>query len=438
MRPLLVACGLAAAASTCAGQVAITLQGIQGTWINNATAICQPPGESRYLYATVRTGAVRVISNQLGLPTPALTISGVGGLVGLGGMAFHPSFQSNGYVYFYYATTSTGQARLVRYTMSPSSPEVIDPATAYPVFSHAESSHQLGGWIGFGPDGYLYIANGTTSLVPDNELTSVAGKMLRIDVNGDDFADPQQNYAIPPSNPYVGSPTARREIWAYGLREPRHCSFDRLTGDLWIGDTSLGNSLPDEINFQPAAIVPPFTARDYGNPCWVGTGPGEAGGCNTAATMPIFEYTISQTGQVLGGYVYRGAAVPALRGRYLFADTARFLFGFNRTPVGISEWRSQAVPGGGLTSLVALGEDNAGELYLSTSDTGIYKIVPACSANCDGSTSPPTLNVLDFNCFLNAFTAGDPYANCDASTAPPALNVLDFNCFLNRFTEGCP
>jgi glucose/arabinose dehydrogenase len=434
---LKAACGIALAAAACPAQVAITVQGIQGQWINNATAIGQPPGETRYMYAATRPGAVRVIRDGIGLPTPALTVAGVGGLAGLAGMAFHPAFQSNHYVYFFHEAGSAPQVRIVRYTMT-ANPEVIDPATAYPVLSYTatQNLHQLGGWIGFGPDGYLYMANGAVGALPPNDLTAFGGKMLRIDVNSDDLADPQQNYAIPATNPFFGSTTARPEIWAYGLRIPGGGSFDRLTGDLWFGDSALFSDGPNEIDFQPAAITPPFTARDYGYPCWIGTSGGA--GCNTAATMPVFQYSLSPVLGVLGGHTYRGAAIPALRGRYVFADRHQLLMRFYRTPQGITEWQTQVVPSYPNITLNALGEDNAGELYLSTETVGIYKIVPACYANCDGSTATPALNVLDFNCFLNAFASGDPYANCDASTAPPVLNVLDFNCFLNRFAEACP
>jgi glucose/arabinose dehydrogenase len=443
MHRLILACGVAAAASTCPGQVAITLQSIPGGWsiTNAATAIGQPPGETRYVYATIRGGVVRVIRDGVALPTPALTISGVSELAsGLAGMAFHPAFPSNHYVYFFYGANSAPQVRIVRYTIS-ANPEVIDPTTAYPILSYAASQnlHQLGGWIAFGPDGYLYMANGSVGSLPANDLTAFGGKLLRIDVDGDDFADPQQNYAVPPTNPYFGSTTARPEIWAFGLRIPRRGGFDRLTGDLWFADSSVFSSgTPNEIDFQPAALVPPFTARDYGFPCWIGTSGGAGSGCNTAATMPRFEYSFTPVQGVIGGSIYRGAAIPALRGRYIFADRGNLLFSFYPTPQAITEGRTHAGPPYSNALISGLGEDNSGELYLGTENFGIYKIVPACYANCDGSTAPPVLNVLDFNCFLNAFSGGDPYANCDGSTTPPVLNVLDFNCFLNRFTEGCP
>jgi hypothetical protein len=136
--------------------------------------------------------------------------------------------------------------------------------------------------------------------------------------------------------------------------------------------------------------------------------------------------------------------MPWLRGQYFFGDfCSGHIYSMVRSISGeviVADRTVQLrIPGGPEPALLtSFGEDDAGELYYMDAIGDLFTIVPACPANCDNSTEPPVLNILDFNCFINRFAAADCYANCDGSTAPPLLNVLDFNCFLNRFTTGCP
>jgi glucose/arabinose dehydrogenase len=405
-----------------------------------ATVIAQPPGEPRRLYAALRFGQVRVARDGILLPTPVL--QNLPGLVtdvesGLLGLAFHPQFQQNGFMFvLYQTTTAPAGTRIARYTLSPSNPEIADPASARAVLTISRDpyiNHQAG-WLGFGPDGYLYISSGNAAndtLSQDD--TQLLGKMLRIDVDHDAFpADGGRNYAIPPTNPFAGSPTLAQEIWATGLRNPWRCSFDRLTGDLWIGD--VGDSALEEIDLRPAA-PPPYAVVDYGYPCMEGTICRNT--CPCDGTLPYFVYDRSLGFANVGGYLYRGRAIPALRGTFIGADLGGMVYSFRPTPQGPADVRL-LTSSLGAGSAYALGEDQAGELYLCTAGNEVYRITPACPTNCDGSTAPPVLNVSDFSCFLEAFAAGDLYANCDNSTAPPALNVADFTCYLQRFAAGCP
>jgi glucose/arabinose dehydrogenase len=412
-----------------------------------ATFLTQPPGESRRLYITLKNGTVKVVRDGAVLSTPMLTsLPGIstGGESGLLGLTFHPQFQANGYVYVLYTTTTAPVGtRIARYVLNPQNPEVADPQSAFTIMTINRTpfiNHQ-GGWIGFGPDGYLYISSGDGGNSNNPQpLTTHLGKILRIDVDHDDFpADPQKNYAIPPTNPFAGSATSLPEIWAAGLRNPWRCSFDRLTGDLWIGD--VGQSSIEEINFQPAASQPPFAARNYGWPCMEGStcfSVSSGCACNSPAlTNPVFEYNHSYGVSVMCGYVYLGGRIPALRGTFLLGDVTGAKWSFRFGPPSQIEFTSRTGELG-MADVYSFGEDQAGELYFTTPTSGIFRILPHCEPNCDGSTVAPLLNVADFTCFLQRFAAGDPYANCDGSTIAPTLNVTDFTCFLQSYAEGCP
>jgi glucose/arabinose dehydrogenase len=434
-----VCAGVAFASGAAQGQVALTLSRITGTSTSSAiTNIFQAPGDNRRLYYTTQTGDLKVIRDGVVQAVPALHVVASGGENGLLGAALHPQYSTNHFLYLYYGV-SAGPLTLYRYTLDPANPELIDPASATPVIELPGGAQHVGGWIGFGPDGYLYLSSGDrTNSANAQSLTTLAGKLVRIDVDQDDF--PQNatlNYAVPPTNPFVGSTTALPEIWAYGLRNPWRNSFDRLTGDLWIGDVGAGSR--EELNVQPSLGPPPYAAVNYGWPLTEGTS--NIGAAPAGAAFPWYEYDHTLGQAVVGGVMYRGRAIPALRGTYIFGDLRGMVWAFRPTTEGIVEWRQlfTITPNGqpGSYVLDSFGEDNDGELYIG-SVYGVDRILPACAANCDGSTTAPVLNVLDFNCFLNAFTAGDLYANCDGSTTAPVLNVLDFNCFINLFGGGCP
>ena len=215
------------------------------------------------------TARIKVLDLDSGGVSTFLSITGLstGGEEGLLGLAFHPDYLTNGHFYVY--TTPTGQTRtrIARYTAQ-GDPAVSNAADASSFFLILEIAqpfmNQNGGWMDFGPiDDYLYVATGDGGSSGDpqnnaNDITNeLLGKILRIDVDGDDFpADSTRNYAIPSDNPFVGA-TGDDEIWAYGLRNPWRCSFDRATGDLYIGD--VGQNLREEIDLQwrtaPAAKI---------------------------------------------------------------------------------------------------------------------------------------------------------------------------------------
>jgi hypothetical protein len=154
-------------------------------------------------------------------------------------------------------------------------------------------------------------------------------------------------------------------------------------------------------------------------------------------TKPVYSYPRSMGFANVGGFVYRGDAIPALRGTYIFADYSGPIYSLRYTAQnGVTEFRTLTTDLG-VGHLFSLGEDNAGELYLCTEAGPVYRIIPRCKPDCDGSTVAPFLNVGDFTCFLQRYAAADNYANCDSSTTPPRINVGDFTCFLQKYAAGC-
>ena len=436
-----------------------------GTAANTVTGIAQPPGNTRDLFIAEQNGQVWDIHDGAVLPAPILNL-GTSVIFdnesGLLGIAFHPQFESNGFFYLCYHGYLPGSGsqvpgvHVVRYSTDPSDPASVSTQSALHIFHYlrtgSSSLGHFGGWMGFGPDGHLYISSGDGAVIgvpipPSQNLASSMGKVLRIDVDHDDFpADPLANYAIPPSNPFAGSTTARPEIWAYGLRNPWRCSFDRLTGDLWIAD--VGSATREEINFLPAPGAPPYEAPNYGWPCMEGTLCNSSVGCtchDPGLALPIHEYPTLSSGAVIGGYVYRGSAIPQLQGTYVFADFAGPIWSFRYNSGGITDFANRSPELGSFFGRTTFGEGSDGELYIGARVSSplpirleISRIVRPCPANCDASSIEPRLNVNDFICFLNRFAAGDSYANCDGSTTPPVLNIADFLCYMNAFDAGCP
>lgn len=285
-----------------------------------------------------------------------------GGEQGLLGLAFHPNYKTNGYLYVNYTSVqrdnlglSAGTTVIARYTANPSS-KTADPGSEQILLTiNQPFANHNGGWLGFGPDGFLYIATGDGGSGGDPQnhgqrLDSLLGKLLRIDV---DKASAGKNYAIPSDNPFVGRSGALAEIWAYGLRNPWRGSFDRQNGDLWVAD--VGQGAIEEVNRAAGSEK----GLNYGWKIMEGDQCYGASSCNrNGLTLPVYTYNHSGGRcSVTGGYVYRGSQYPALRGVYLFADYCTGEVFSLRSGVGKAEL-TQA-PG-----VASFGEDEAGELYL--------------------------------------------------------------------------
>jgi len=377
----MVACLLACGA--CGGDpaavpppVALSLHPV-ATGLSRPVLVTSPPGDSARLFIVEQTGTIRVVRHDTLLATPFLDLSALVsccGEQGLLGLAFHPQYHANGRLYVNYTDTS-GDTRVVRYTVS-ADPDVADAASAFPILAQTQPfSNHNGGMLAFGHDGYLYIGLGDGGSGGDpqgngQDLGTWLGKLLRVDVDGG------SPYAVPPTNPFAGSATARPEIWAYGLRNPWRFSFDRATGDLWIADVGQGSR--EEIDVQSAGSA---GGANYGWNVMEGTQCYQAGCTPPAgAVPPVLDYTHDDGScSITGGYVYRGGAIPALQGAYLYADYCRgWVRSLRYAGGGVTDLtdRPSLAPGGPISSF---GEDARGELYVVEYGTAgtVYRIVPS-------------------------------------------------------------
>jgi glucose/arabinose dehydrogenase len=339
--------------------------------LKEPTFVAGPPDGSKRLFILEREGRVRVAdANGQLLATPFLDVSqntSTGTEEGLLGLAFDPSFTQNGYVYIDY-TANDASVQVVRYTVSPGQPNQVDPATAQTVMAiHKQSKYHNGGMLAFGPDGYLYISVGDDESSEQAQvLTSVYGKILRIDVD----SAQAQPYAIPSTNPFVNQPGARAEIWSYGLRNPWRFSFDRTSGDMWIGE--VGDARWEEVDFQPADSQ---GGENYGWPMLEGTECENPEHCHDPGLVaPLVTYGHNMTCAIMGGYVYRGPTAPALSGKYLYGDLCAggvFTLGGGPDPVA-----NRVELGYQPIKISSFGEDPAGDVYVVDMQGGvIYRIM---------------------------------------------------------------
>jgi glucose/arabinose dehydrogenase len=348
--------------------------------LSDPTGVTNARDGSDRLFVTQRGGKVRVIAaNGTLSATSFVDLSDrvlSGGEQGLLGLAFHPSFAANGRLFVDYTRTPDG-ATVISELMALAGHASASPASEkiLLVISQPFSNHN-GGQLAFGPDGYLYIGMGDGGSGGDPQGNGqnkgvLLGKILRIDVNGTPASG--KAYGIPTSNPYAAggvSPGAGLpEIWAYGLRNPWRFSFDRGTGDLYIGD--VGQNAWEEVDRQPAGSQ---GGQNYGWNAFEGTHCYSA--CSGVSyTPPITEYSHAIGCSVSGGFVYRGSGQPSLKGFYVFADyCAGTLF---TVPAGAGSKAPKPVADTGL-SISSFGESESGELYLvDIGGGGLYRVVVA-------------------------------------------------------------
>src|SRR6516162_9766447 len=350
------------------------------TFFTQPVFVCAPPGDTSRLFVVERTGAIKIIDLTSGqvLSTPFLDVSSqilTDGERGLLGLAFDPNFATNGFFYVNLSSTN-GNTEIRRYQVS-SNPNVANPASATTILSinQSEFNNHKGGWLGFGPDGDLYISVGDgggsgNPLHTGQDINSLRGKILRIDV--DSPPDPGLNYHIPADNPFVGQPGAD-EIFALGLRNPWRPSFDRATGTFYIAD--VGQDTWEEIDigqkganygwnhFEGPALFPGGDA--------ISTGP---------VVAPIYSYNHNgMSASITGGYVYRGDG-DALQDQYFFADFVQgkvFTLAFNGSAWVATDRTSQIVTDvGALTLPSSFGEDGSGNLYIVDLGGNIFRLTP--------------------------------------------------------------
>ncbi len=331
---------------------------------------------SQRLFIVEQGGLIKIWTGSQLLPTPFLDLSTIVsccGEQGLLGLAFHPGYAANGFFYVGY-TDQAGDTVIARYSVSATDVNVADPSSALTLLAVAQpaGNHNNDALV-FGPDGFLYVGmgdGGSGSSERGQDLTSLLGKILRIDVDGDDFpGEPNRNYAIPLDNPFVGDPNGRDEIWAYGLRNPWRHSFDRETGDLWLGDVGAGSL--EEIDFQPASST---GGENYGWRLMEGTSCfNPPSNCNDGSlTLPVLEYDHGVGCSVTGGYRYRGSREPGLRGVYLYGDFCEGTI-WGTVPRCDGVWESQLLIDTALR-ISSFGEDELGEVYVADLDGEVARL----------------------------------------------------------------
>ncbi|MGB5082366.1 MAG: PQQ-dependent sugar dehydrogenase [Burkholderiales bacterium] len=296
-----------------------------------------PPGDTARLFVVEKGGKIQIVDRAtnalIGTFLDITRLVSTGGEQGLLGLAFDPGYANNGRFYVSYTDkVGIGNSVIARYVVDSNDPNAAVPTADRIILTLTQPfENHNGGMIAFGPDGYLYLGfgDGGSGGDPGNRAQNpgeLLGKLLRIDVS--EGAAGQAAYRAPADNPCTDPTGAKSEIWSLGLRNPWRWSFDRQTGDLYIAD--VGQGAREEVNFATAASGA-GRGTNYGWKITEGSlcfSPGS--GCNTSGlTLPYVDYAHAAGGcSVTGGYVYRGAAIPALQGTYFYAD---FCAGFVRS-----------------------------------------------------------------------------------------------------------
>jgi glucose/arabinose dehydrogenase len=350
---------------------------VQIATVPQALGMAVRPGDPS-LYVVAKTGRVeRLPGPGGGRPETVLDISdrvSRGSEQGLLGLAFSP----DGRFAYLNSTDRKGDTNIVEYAWSERGPDLSSERRV--LFVDQPFPNHNGGQLAFGPDGDLYIGlgdGGSNGRFGDPQgdpyrngqnLKVFLGKMLRIQPRAADGSVPKGGYAIPADNPFVDRPGARPEIWAYGLRNPWRFSFDRGTGDLWIADVGAGAM--EEVDRQAAGSA---GGQNYGWNAVEGTAIYRPPPANAVA--PVFTYThISGGCAIVGGYVYRGSAIPALEGWYVYGDFCLgAVDGLQLLP---STHRVEVLAGTGVPNLSSFGQDANGELYALSLDGEVFALRP--------------------------------------------------------------
>ena len=345
--------------------------------LNQPVFITNAGDGSGRIFIVERTGLILIYKNGALLPAPFLdihsTVNSSSTEEGLLTLAFHPGYSSNGRFFVVYISGDRS-LNLVEYARSSGDADAADPSSGNILLTipHPNFQNHNGGTLAFGPDGYLYWSTGDGGSAGDpnnnaQNLDRLLGKILRLDV---DNVDPGLKYAIPHSNPFYNQTGKRSEIWAYGLRNPWRFSFDRQTGDIFIGDVGQGKR--EEVDFQPAAST---GGENYGWRVMEGKicyNPSK--GCNQSGkVLPITDYTHAFGCAIAGGYIYRGTLFPQIQGYYFYGDECSGIINsLHHDPV--KGWLVTKVADTPY-NISTFGQDENGELYFTDYGKGdVYKI----------------------------------------------------------------
>ena len=377
--------------------------------------LVSPPDGTGRLFVVEKTGRIRILPADPSGASATVFLDLSASIVsadaqGLLGLVFDPAYATNRRFYVDYIApgrdcrSTTPCMKLARFLARSGNPNQADPVSKVELLeiTRDETVHN-GGMLAFGPDGMLYASEGDDGGAQD--LSKLTGKLLRIDVRG-------STYAIPADNPFRGQTGRRGEIWAYGLRNPWRFSFDKLTGDLWIGD--VGQTSWEEVDYLPAGSP---GGVNFGWPFCEGTHDGIAGTCASIQSRPpLLEYSHDPAGglSVTGGYVYRGSRLPSLYGSYLYADWAYAKLWARPTPA------QPSVVVANPSMIVSFGEANDGELYLVAISGELYQLGEAAG----GSVHPfPTL-LSQTGLFANV------------ATLTPALGLVEYGVNSPLWSDG--
>ncbi len=342
--------------------------------LSNPLGIVNAGDGSNRLFVLEQRGTVRVVRGERLQSGFFLDLRGVaggltsGGERGLLGLAFHPNFETNRYLFVYY--TNGGGDLVIAQLRANADRTAVSRSTLDPLLTieHSAFSNHNGGQLLFGPDGFLYAftgdgGGGGDPLESGQNKNTLLGKTLRIapDLSG--------GYSNPASNPYTGSTPGLGEIWSIGLRNPWRASFDRGTDALWIADVGQGSR--EEINREPAGTP----GRNYGWDCREGSQAFETTGCSGSTfTGPVAEYGHgSGNCSVTGGYVYRGSVFPDLRGRYVLGD---FCSGQIWTLRAAADSPTLQLHRDTSATISAFGESETGEVFMADYGGGrLYRVI---------------------------------------------------------------
>ena len=381
---------------TLAGGIPVARQSLNISSLSTPTTVRHAGDGSGRLFITEKAGVIKIY-NGTSVTTNFLNISSLisgSGERGLLGLDFDPNYSTNGYFYVKY-NNNGGDTIIARYSVSAGDPDIADPNSAQIIMQIDQPApNHNGGDIHFGPDGFLYIGMGDGGGSNDNagngnnaqNKANLLGAMLRIDVSSNEpmFYDSFEtsnkcginstpgSYRIPQDNPFINDENSCAEIWSYGLRNPYRFSFDKQTGDMLIGD--VGQNAFEEVNFQPASSK---GGENYGWVCREGAHSHLTNFCNGSEvfTDPVIDLPQNADDgcSVMGGYVYRGTAIPAIQGQYIFADYCNGRINFTSPIVG--NWTYELLVDLSNFQLIGFGEDEEGEVYYIFGNQ-IFKFVP--------------------------------------------------------------
>ena len=346
----------------------------------NLTGLYEAPDGTGRLFALEQRGRIQVFENRNEVSQKSVWLDitnrvNMGGEEeGLLGLAFAPDFALSGQFYVNYTATNPRRTVISRFTASPSQSGLPNPATELKVLEVGQPfANHNGGYLLFGPDGFLYIGlgdgggSGGDPMGNGQSLNTLLSKMLRIDVSG---TSQGRNYRVPPDNPFVGQGGGvREEIWALGLRNPWRYAFDSETNDLWVAD--VGQDALEEIDVVQKG-------KNYGWSVLEGSKCFRVANCNTTGlTLPIFEYDHSAGAcSITGAFVYRGNQLPALQGAYVYGDFCNGkVWALRYDGKRVTEQKELLDSNIAISSFA---QDSRGAIYVLaySSSGGIFRLVP--------------------------------------------------------------